>query len=546
MLRPSKQRFQRRYPSLGSRIAKCCFMLLPAIPICFLLYIWCQIGDSQVSINDAPQVVPKVEVLLEMLKEALLPLSSKNGDQCSWTELMDGYSGGCVKDKDGRCQSYEDLEEAKRACEAEKKCGALTSSKNSGTWQLRQSSEIKPSNTESSYLCHAPVTPERVWETFRSTVESALDDPDLHLDQTFDVREDDSIYLAISTYRDDECPYTLQNAVSRAKHPERLFVGILQQNCVKDCWGGTGWAETRRWVKVDADPDCAAQFCRNNEDYCNSNLRIIRLEEIQAYGPMFGRFLNGRLYRGENFYVQIDSHMQFRENWDVDLIDQIRRTASYPKSIISNYPPSGDAKDQRPWKRKEKEPTPSGMCEVKFEQLRKLWTIRFKQNHRVVPKEKRDTPQLSAFLAAGFFAAHGSIVSKVPFDPFLPYIFMGEEIALAVRFWTNGYDMYAPAEDVVRHHYGRFDGTKFWETVNRVSFPRGSNMHNRLTDLVAPRFSKLLHWDQPFDGSPDSIFTRFEEFDVGKERSVEEFLTLTNLDVQNRKQSAPSWCTRPS
>jgi len=500
-----------------------------------------------VSPSEAVEIVPNIQALLQNLKVALRPYSTLQTDKCNWQGPFSGYSGGCVVIDGKKCASFDDLQKAKESCDDHRDCVAITGTESSG-WQLRKGSEIKPSPGETSHTCHSQVTPALVWETFRETVEKALDDTLLHLNKKYVTREDDTIYLAISTYRDDECPYTLKNAFSRAKHPEKLFIGIIQQNCDKNCWGGTGWAETRRWVKVDPDPDCAKQFCRENPAFCETNLRIVRLNEIQSYGPMFGRFLNGKLYRGENFYVQIDSHMQFRENWDVDLIAQMRKTKSYPKSIISNYPPGGDAKDQTPWKRKENEPTPSGMCEVQFEKLRVLWTIRFRQNGRTVSKDKRDEPQLSAFLAAGFFSAHGSIIANVPFDPFLPYIFMGEEIALAIRFWTGGYDIYAPVEDVVRHHYGRYGGTKFWETVNKVSFPRGNNMHNRLTDLVAPRFSKLLKWKQDVDHGPDyadSVFTRIDQFDVGKERSIEQFLELTGLDVNNRKHTKPQWCVRP-
>jgi hypothetical protein len=29
----------------------------------------------------------------------------------------------------------------------------------------------------------------------------------------------------------------------------------------------------------------------------------------------------------------------------------------------------------------------------------------------------------------------------VPFDPYLPWIFMGEEIALSLHAWTHGWDI---------------------------------------------------------------------------------------------------------
>ncbi len=52
-------------------------------------------------------------------------------------------------------------------------------------------------------------------------------------------RNDDSIYVSLGTYRDPFCPMTLKSLYAQAKHPERLFVGLLQQNCFeKTCKTG--------------------------------------------------------------------------------------------------------------------------------------------------------------------------------------------------------------------------------------------------------------------------------------------------------------------
>jgi hypothetical protein len=45
--------------------------------------------------------------------------------------------------------------------------------------------------------------------------------------------------------------------------------------------------------------------------------------------------------------------------------------------------------------------------------------------------------------------------SQVPFDPFLPWIFMGEEISMSARLWTAGYDIFSPTVNVLNHYYVR-------------------------------------------------------------------------------------------
>ena len=56
---------------------------------------------------------------------------------------------------------------------------------------------------------------------------------------------------------------------------------------------------------------------------------------------------------------------------------------------------------------------------------------------------------------------------QVPFDPLLPWIFMGEEISMSARLWTSGYDIFSPTTNVLNHYYVRRHYPKFWESVNR-------------------------------------------------------------------------------
>ena len=58
-------------------------------------------------------------------------------------------------------------------------------------------------------------------------------------------------------------------------------------------------------------------------------------------------------------------------------------------------------------------------------------------------------------VAAGFFFAPAGFLKEVPFDPFLPWIFMGEEISMSARMWTSGYDIFSPTINVLNHYYVR-------------------------------------------------------------------------------------------
>ncbi len=47
----------------------------------------------------------------------------------------------------------------------------------------------------------------------------------------------------------------------------------------------------------------------------------------------------------------------------------------------------------------------------------------------------------------------GQRIKDVPSDPYLPYLFDGEEISMGVRLWTHGWDMFVPDRDIVYHIY---------------------------------------------------------------------------------------------
>jgi hypothetical protein len=120
-----------------------------------------------------------------------------------------------------------------------------------------------------------------------------------------------------------------------------------------------------------------------------------------------------------------------------------------------------------------------------------------------------DTPRFAPFTAAGYFVAHSGthpnllppnthktpcahyysldFLREVPFDPFLPWIFMGEEIIMSTRLWTAGYDIFSPSRSVVGHIYVRRHKPKFWESVHRAFSP---GIHNPLQ----VRFCEMCHF----------------------------------------------------
>eukprot|EP00928_Gymnodinium_smaydae_P015178 TRINITY_DN15564_c0_g2_i1.p1 TRINITY_DN15564_c0_g2~~TRINITY_DN15564_c0_g2_i1.p1 ORF type:complete len:519 (+),score=110.92 TRINITY_DN15564_c0_g2_i1:46-1557(+) len=397
-------------------------------------------------------------------------------------------------------------------------------------------------------------TPEKVWLAFRDAMDAALKDPSLHLNKPYAVpREDNSIYISIASYRDPSCSATVRNAFEKADRPELVSVGVVQQNCgaKRGCFTGTGWADTRRWVPSPPDPDCLKDFCASalGAQHCRAGrVRALRLPEDEAYGPMFSRYLNAKLWRGETYFMQIDSHSGFREGWDSTLIEMMKQTPSFPRSVISSYPPSGEAEDTERWRRStsSSEKELSGLCGALFEDTgEETFTLRMAQS--TIENHHRGSlrPPYATFVAAGFMFGHASLLREVPPDPFLPYIFMGEEIAMSLRLYTAGFDIYAPSVDVIRHHYVRKEHPKFWETVNMVF---SGDFHNALNRLLVRRVLHLLgrrgvRAAAAAAGAPD-VFARLSEYGLGRVRTLDQFMEMAGLDVNKKEMQTPEWCER--
>ena len=178
----------------------------------------------------------------------------------------------------------------------------------------------------------------------------------------FPIREDESIFLSLAAYREHLLVDTLQFAFDNAKNPDKLFVGAVVQNCFgkvlpdgsvdpsgKPCRTGVEVVGTNKngkpMTKVsDApiDKNGIEAFCNNEKykKYCEAGqIRSLYIHETESLGPAMARYHASKLWGGETYFVQTDSHLQFAVNWDQKYIDELKATRNFPKSVLSSYPP---------------------------------------------------------------------------------------------------------------------------------------------------------------------------------------------------------------
>lgn len=133
----------------------------------------------------------------------------------------------------------------------------------------------------------------------------------------------ESIYIAIPSMADTETSKTIENAILSAEYPERVFVGVSFKDLNK-----------KEYKKV----------LGLTKKYKNISAEFIKLKrnDISQYGTGDGRYRSHRLYSGQDYMLQIDSHTLFEKNWDsylINLFNECKNTTNLKKFVLTSYLP---------------------------------------------------------------------------------------------------------------------------------------------------------------------------------------------------------------
>lgn len=321
----------------------------------------------------------------------------------------------------------------------------------------------------------------------------------------------ETIYVSVASYRDPECKSTVEDLFLRAEHPERIRVAVIDQRAEND--------EVTRCHEptkpCSDDPDQA--LCRFHG--------LIDPFEVPAQlsvGPVFARHLANRMYRGEYFAMQVDSHVRFIRNWDSDIISQWK-SAKNEMAVLSVYLSDLNGSID-PVTFENTRPNRPIMCKTDYEGQGKLKHLRHGQQPEMKPGI-HDEPTLHPFWAAGFSFARGHFVVQVPYDQYQPMVFQGEEIFQGLRGFTYGYDYYTPETSVAFHMYALKENKEkrkkvklFWE--NQGLYPGSAVAGMR-------RLNSIIGMSD--DPSQPFFDLDAEEYGLGKIRSKEKFFKLYGI-----------------
>ena len=233
-----------------------------------------------------------------------------------------------------------------------------------------------------------------------------------------------TIFVSVASYRDAELVPTIQDCLAKASQPNHLRFGV--------CWQhGTEQAI----LPVRGNP----------------HIRILDVDWRNSGGACWARAEIMKLYSGEEYFLQIDSHHRFVQDWDSKLI-QYMSLARSAKPILTTYCPMYTPGRPLP---QSSEPT-----QMSFHYFTPDGIPMFRPT--IMPNWRSLKGPLKArFVSGHFLFTLGSFVEEVPYDPHL--YFHGEEITVTVRAYTWGYDFFHPPEVLLWHEYSREYRPKHWE-----------------------------------------------------------------------------------
>jgi hypothetical protein len=294
------------------------------------------------------------------------------------------------------------------------------------------------------------------------------------------------IFVNIASYRDTECQWTVRDLFEKAENPDRIFVGI--------CWQ----------FAPETDQDCFTVETRP------AQVRRVDFHPKESRGVCWARNHAQKLLRGEEFTLQIDSHMRFVAGWDRVLLEMYEACLA-DRAVLSTYPSAY-------------EPPNTLMPPLIATILPKEFDGRgmFRVRSVAVPPEKAPAaPTPTAYVAAGFLFAPSGIIEDVPYDPHI--YFQGEEITLAARLWTHGWDLFTPNRHVIYHDYTqRGHKNRHWED---------STDWSAMNKLSERRVRHLLSGDdrEASVAAGDDALVEIDKFGLGEVRSLSEYEAFSGV-----------------
>ncbi|ETO04471.1 hypothetical protein RFI_32926 [Reticulomyxa filosa] len=135
-----------------------------------------------------------------------------------------------------------------------------------------------------------------------------------------------------------------------------------------------------------------------------------------------------------------------------------------------------------------------------------------------------------------YIFGRGHRLLNVPTNPYLPYLFDGEEILMSTRLWTHGYDLYLPDRDIIYHIYEQYYKRPLfwndnWNEEKRGAVKAAQNRINYILQLY-DQYPKRGHLD----------LRDIDKYSLGKQRDPKLFWRWFKYNFQTKE--SPDFCSK--
>ncbi|KAJ0401449.1 hypothetical protein ATCC90586_009859 [Pythium insidiosum] len=312
-------------------------------------------------------------------------------------------------------------------------------------------------------------------------------------------RDEKQIVVLLTSTRDpEECAHAIVDAFDLARRSDRLHFRLYEE------------------LEVSQEQSCVQLFCDLRPALCKAWLRDERLVGVRrdvsgALGESPAKHIVEGLvdplaFQGQ-FYLSVDSGIVFTKHWDTSLLKQWY-SAGNDMAVLSIAPPAVETHGVV-------DGTTFVQCSARIQSKDKDAVVAFNAPDPRAKSDPRAWPVLQAQYSERFHFGLVSTLHAVRSDPHLSHLVVGHEYMRATRFWTKGYDLYAPAETALFYRYQ-------WPLAEQE---KGHSTPESLRS--SRRIRRLLGLQVSFDR--ESLLQR-EAYGVGSARSLSSWREFSSID----------------
>jgi len=294
-----------------------------------------------------------------------------------------------------------------------------------------------------------------------------------------------TIFVSISSYRDQELKPTILDIIEKSSGNHQINFGVH-----------VSYLEESE-IDIPSLP----------------NIKYVVSKVPKNIGVGSGRYISHSFYNNEDFYLQCDSHSRFIKNWNQIAISSILdyQSQGILKPLLTMYPANYWYKDLT-------------FTEIETDIMDISYRTNISFNERPEDfKNLRIPSQLAVPCQDNIFTksvSAGCIFTTGPFiAPNKDMAFWGEEILMAARAYTHGYDLMVPKQQFMYHLYYNWKNPEinrrkiFWQ-----DFPEEFESMNKASrDLIYIVLTEGLVGDGM----------------LGSERTLAEYGVFAGLDFIN-------------